>query len=348
MEDTVQVKTALLRAHPMHSFYHTGVTEQPELYDFVTLDIREHGIRTPLLVQAETYAILDGHMRHQIALDLQMEYVPVIYQTVDEKMAELALVNENRKRQANERDPIRVARQIALLKKMYGLKNGQHGKQGEQVTMDELARGLGLKPKQLYKYLRLIRLTSDFQRLVSTGLLGIKSAVSISYLSHADQQVLFQLAMQSGSPKNALAEALVTVWITQYRASRASSSGTGTMYVEDIGLMNAVDQALDAIDRDYEPDEVVGTDRLRRQAIVTMAESLSAESGAQFETAVADKFASAHIRALQRMEQRMMAIIVPGAILSPEVTATLNGMLRRLEAKLQTVEELLSKDRDVS
>ena len=79
-----------------------------ELHEYVKEDIEKNGIVTPSWVQAKTHVIMDGHMRYQIAL-----------------------VNENRKRQSQERASIRIARQIALLKDAKVLPNGYHSQNSE-------------------------------------------------------------------------------------------------------------------------------------------------------------------------------------------------------------------------
>ncbi len=345
MDVVVEVRTTLLQTHPRHSYYHTSITEQPELYHFVTRDIRDNGIRTPLLVQAETHVILDGHMRQQIALDLQMETVPVIYRQVDDTLAELSLVDENRKRQRDERNPIRLARQLKLLKKMYGLQNGQHAKSGEEnrMTSEELARELGFKSRQFYKYQRLLHLTSEFQRLVSADVLGIKAAVAISYLSRDDQHVLYQFAMASGSPKNALSEVVVTEWITEYRKSKASP-GADKKFQVDSRMMDAVDRTLDGVDQQYSSDQVVGTDKLLRQSILVMAEALPADAGSNFERAVVERNALKHIRALQRFEQRLMALMLPDSNPDPLLLNEIAGILERSKKKLDEVQAILNQE----
>lgn len=335
------VNTVLLQSHPRHAFYHSHFSKQLELYEFVKRDIEEHGIQSPLLVQAGTNTILDGHMRHSIALDLKIETVPVVYRDVDEERAELALVEENRKRQQGERDPIRLARQVAILKKEYGLRNGEHRSDGEsgKQAMADLANELGFKPRQLYKYLRLMHLIYDFQRLVSTGLVGIKAAVSISYLPFEDQQALYQVAMSSGTPKNALSETIVTEWIAEYKKTKESANAS--QFTRNDREIDSLDRALDNIDQQYDPEHVVGTDKLLRHSILTMASALSEETGSNFEKAVIERHAQKHIRVLQRVEQRLMAMMIPDTNPDPLLLEEIETILTRLKMKLDEVKTLM-------
>lgn len=341
MTEITNMETTLLHAHPKHNFYHTSITEQQELYDYVKQDIQENGIQTPLLVQNRTHLIIDGHMRQQIAMDLQMDEVPVMLMDVSDRDAEVALVNENRKRRALERDPIRIARQVLLLKEVYGLKNGQHGKQTDRLTMQELAKGLGFKPRQLYKYLRLNRLTQEFQRLVSIEILGLKSAVEISYLAHEDQQHFYALITRTGAPKIALAQSIVSAWITEYRANKKEIA-SGPHFKADPVSVNQVDAVMDAIDQQYDAEEVVGTDKLLRQSITALAESLTEESGMHFVQAVADRNAQKHLRSLKRVESRLMAILLPDAIPDSAVLDEMSRVLTRVATKLEEVRTVLN------
>lgn len=81
------------------------------------------------------------------------------------------------------------------------------------MTMDEIAKELGLKARQLYKDMRLNRLIPEFQRFVTIDLLGIKSAVEISYLPLEDQKHFYELVTRNGAPKIALGQNIVSEWI---------------------------------------------------------------------------------------------------------------------------------------
>lgn len=338
---TTMVQTKLLQPHPKHRYYHTSIAEIPGLYERVKQDIAQNGMLTPLLVRSGTHVIVDGHMRQQIAFDLAMETVPVILSDMGDDEAEFALVNENRKRQSKETDPIRVARQMAIIKERFGLKNGHHANQDEDQTMEDLARDYDLSVRQVYKYLRLIRLSTDFQRLVSSKMLGIKSAVRIAGLPPNAQAKFFQIAVSTGSTKTALAESLVSEWIEEYWATRKQRR-TEPNFSEDQAMLNRVDAVTDAIDRKYEVDEVLGTDRLLRQSIVKMAESLPAESGARFQKAVADRNTQRHLRAIKRLESRLMAVLLPDATPEPKVLDEMSRALVRVTTKLEEVRSALT------
>lgn len=331
----------LLKRHPRHGHYHTSFAEMPELYGYIKEDILTNGIVTPLLVQAKTNVIMDGHMRYEIALDLNMAEVPVRLSNAGDEEAELALVDENRKRQSQERDPIRIARQIALLKDAKGLSNGRHSN-SDKLTMDEMAKELGLKSRQLYKYLRLIRLTPEFQRFVSMGLLGIKSAVDISYLPWEDQKYFYELVTRTGAPKIALGKNIVSEWIAEYRENKRREIGT-TFFKEDQAIVNQLDVTTDAIDRRYDAEDVVGTDKLLRQSIVMLAEALPDESGARFERAVAEKNLQKHLISLKRMEAGVMGIVLPDSVSESELLDEMTEVLNRIMYKLQEVQKVLKE-----
>lgn len=338
--ETMMMKTKLLQPHPKHRYYHTSIAETPGLYERVRKDIAENGMLTPLLIQSQTCIIVDGHMRQQIAFDLRMESVPVILADMDDEEAEFALVKENRKRQSKETDRIRVARQMAIIKERFGLRNGQHKKEDEDQAMEELAKDFDLSVRQAYTHLRLLRLSGDFQRLVTVKLLGLKSADRIAGLPMDAQAELFQVAAASGSMKTALKESLVKEWIKEYWATRNQRS-TEPQFIEDQTSLDRVDVVADAIDRQYEVEEVVGTDKLFRQLIVKMAESLPAESGARFQKAVTEQNTQKHLRAIKRLESRLMAVLLPDGVPESEVLDEMARALTRVKTKLAEVRSTL-------
>lgn len=338
--ETTMLNPKLLKPHPKHGHYHSSIAGMRGVYERVRKDIEENGMLTPLLVQSQTYVIVDGHMRQQIAFDLGMESVPVILAEMSDDEAEFALVNENRKRQSKETDPIRVARQMAIIKERFGLKNGQHVKEDEDQTMEELARDYDLSMRQVYKYLRLIRLSTDFQRLVTIKMLGIKSAVRIAGLPMNAQAEFFQVVAATGSAKTALTESLVSEWIEQYWETRKQKR-TEPNFSEDQITLDRVDSVTDAIDRQYEVEEVAVMDKLLRQSIVKMAESLPAEAGARFQKAVADRNTQKHLRAIKRLESRLMAVLLPDATPEPEVLDEMSRALVRVTTKLEEVRSAL-------
>ncbi|MFZ4436157.1 MAG: DNA modification methylase [Flavobacterium psychrophilum] len=73
-----------------HSMYVVPVN-----YDEIRNNIQEFGLLTPLLVNFD-YEIISGNLRHQIALDLGLEEVPVVFIDVPEDMKAVLSVSSNK------------------------------------------------------------------------------------------------------------------------------------------------------------------------------------------------------------------------------------------------------------
>ncbi len=73
-----------------HSMYVVPVN-----YDEILDNIQEFGLLTPLLVNYE-HEIISGNLRHQIALDLGLEKVPVVFIDVPEAMKAVLSVSSNK------------------------------------------------------------------------------------------------------------------------------------------------------------------------------------------------------------------------------------------------------------
>jgi len=61
-----------------------GIYNIPENYELIKENIKRMGLITPLIVDVKSNEIISGNIRHQIALELGIQEVPVIYQEVNE------------------------------------------------------------------------------------------------------------------------------------------------------------------------------------------------------------------------------------------------------------------------
>ena len=61
-----------------------GIYSIPENYELIKENIKRMGLITPLIVDVNSNEIISGNIRHQIALELGIQEVPVIYQEVTE------------------------------------------------------------------------------------------------------------------------------------------------------------------------------------------------------------------------------------------------------------------------
>jgi len=96
----------------------------PTKYDEIKLNILEHGILEPLLVNKDTNVIISGNLRLQIALELNMSEVPVIFKEVNEKEKEMDMksVSTNKQRIKSYYD---ILKEIEFFEEHYKIKKGQ-------------------------------------------------------------------------------------------------------------------------------------------------------------------------------------------------------------------------------
>ena len=99
-----------------HSMYVVPVN-----YDEIRDNIKEFGLLTPLLVNFD-YEIISGNLRHQIALDLGLEEVPVVFIDVPEEMKDAISYSTNK---FKVKSIIEIASEINFFEKYYSVGRGK-------------------------------------------------------------------------------------------------------------------------------------------------------------------------------------------------------------------------------
>lgn len=93
----------------------------PVNYDEIRDNIQEFGLLTPLLVNFD-YEIISGNLRHQIALDLGLEEVPVVFVDVPLEKKSVISVSTNKFRV---KSMIEIASEIRFFEKYYSVGRGK-------------------------------------------------------------------------------------------------------------------------------------------------------------------------------------------------------------------------------
>jgi site-specific DNA-methyltransferase (adenine-specific) len=93
----------------------------PVNYEEIRNNIREFGLLTPLLVNFE-YEIISGNLRHQIALDLGLEEVPVVFVDAPEEMKAVLSVSSN---QFRVKSMVEIASEIRFYDEYYSVGRGR-------------------------------------------------------------------------------------------------------------------------------------------------------------------------------------------------------------------------------
>jgi ParB family transcriptional regulator, chromosome partitioning protein len=138
--------------------------------------IKENGIVQPILVRRRgaKYQLVAGERRWRAAQRAGLQKVPAVIREIpDEKMLELALI-ENIQRQ--ELNPIEEAHAYKSLIETLGL------------TQETVAQRVGRDRSFITNHLRLLRMPEDLQRMVEEGKLSVGHARAILGLDDNDSQ----------------------------------------------------------------------------------------------------------------------------------------------------------------
>lgn len=103
----------------------------PSNYEEIRDNIQEFGLLTPLLVNFE-YEIISGNLRHQIALDLGLEEVPVVFIDIPEEMKAVISVSTNKFRV---KSMIEIASEIRFFEKYYSVGRGKRTDLNPQMRL---------------------------------------------------------------------------------------------------------------------------------------------------------------------------------------------------------------------
>lgn len=94
----------------------------PHNYDEIKKNISEQGIIEPLLVNKKTNEIISGNLRYQIALDLGIKEVPVLYQEIEDEEMDIKSISTNQQRIKSYSD---ILKEIEFFENHYNIKQGQ-------------------------------------------------------------------------------------------------------------------------------------------------------------------------------------------------------------------------------
>jgi site-specific DNA-methyltransferase (adenine-specific) len=125
-----------------HSMYVVPVN-----YEEIRNNIREFGLLTPLLVNFE-YEIISGNLRHQIALDLGLEEVPVVFIDAPEEMKAVLSISSN---QFRVKSMVEIASEIRFYDEYYSLRRGERTDLNPQLKLVKEEKSIAYKSIGQYK-----------------------------------------------------------------------------------------------------------------------------------------------------------------------------------------------------
>lgn len=96
--------------------------QTPENYNNIKWSIENEGIIEPLLVNEKTEEIISGNLRYQVALDLGIKEVPVLFQGVEQEEMDIKSISTNQQRKKTVTE---ILKEIQFFEEYYKIKKGQ-------------------------------------------------------------------------------------------------------------------------------------------------------------------------------------------------------------------------------
>ena len=119
----------------------------PVNYDEICNNIQEFGLLTPLLVNYD-YEIISGNLRHQIALDLGLEEVPVVFIDVTEDLKAVISVSTNK---FKVKSFVEIASEVRFYEEYYSVGRGKRTDLNPQIKVMKEEKDSAFKSIGQYK-----------------------------------------------------------------------------------------------------------------------------------------------------------------------------------------------------
>ena len=194
------IETSKLKPHPKNNYFFDDI--QGDNWEEFKKSIETSGVIEPIVINQD-YMVVSGHQRVRACKELGIGDILCrikIYDSDDVILKELLETNL-RQRGIGNLNPIKFARCIVELERIYGVRQGSakvigDGKVFEennspQKSQDELASELGLEDSHLRNYKKLLTLIPELQGLIESGEMTPTVGHRVwAKLSQGDQQKL--------------------------------------------------------------------------------------------------------------------------------------------------------------
>ena len=178
----------------------------PMNYDEIRDNIKEFGLLTPLLVNFD-YEIISGNLRHQIALDLGLEEVPVVFIDVPEEMKDVISVSTNKFRV---KSIIEIASEVRFYEEYYSVGRGKRTDLNPQMKVVRQEKDNAYKSIGQYKVNKVKSIESKVVKLHGNDIDKInkefskidKGEVTLNELDKQLERELLKKSNQVAVPSN--------------------------------------------------------------------------------------------------------------------------------------------------
>lgn len=98
------------------------IYQTPENYDNIKQNIEREGIIEPLIVNEKTHEIISGNLRYQVAMELGITIVPVLYKDIDQEEMDVKSISTNQQRKKSFSE---ILKELKFFEEHYQIKRGQ-------------------------------------------------------------------------------------------------------------------------------------------------------------------------------------------------------------------------------
>ncbi len=119
----------------------------PKNYNEIRDNIQEFGLLTPLLVNLD-YEIISGNLRHQIALDLGLKEVPIVFIDVPAELNSVISISTN---QFRIKTLVEIAAEVRFFDEYYPIRRGERTDLNPQTKVVKAEKDLAYKSVGQYK-----------------------------------------------------------------------------------------------------------------------------------------------------------------------------------------------------
>lgn len=176
---------------------HPFQSRDGEEKETLTQSIKAQGAIEPLIVRPISegkYEIISGHRRMEVCKELGVIKLPVIIRHLSDEQAVSMMVDANLHRESI----LPSERAFAYKMKLDAVKKQGHrsdltsSQVGTRFRSDEeIAKSLGIGKETLHRYIRLTELIPELLRMVDEKRIALTPAVELSYLTKAEQTLLY-------------------------------------------------------------------------------------------------------------------------------------------------------------
>lgn len=211
---TQEIEIGRIHAFPNHPFKVLDDEKMDTLVD----SIRENGILNPVIVRPDNsgdFEMISGHRRLHAAGIAGLKKVPAIVKEMSDDEATIIMVDANVQRE----EILPSERAFSLKMKMDAMRRqgaridvdgtcctecDKSGKKTASIVGDQV----GLKARQVHKYIRLTELVPEILEFIDQKKITITMGVDLSYLDEQIQKWVYEYYKDNGFLKPVQVEAL--------------------------------------------------------------------------------------------------------------------------------------------